>query len=196
MFSWYNILTQHLQWPTVNGEKPHTLAYGWEQWCHPIVTMHRMNSQDVSDLHAFERELEFQPILRIKDMYHRFFEPHLVPVRADWDNLSDDTLYLDPDADHEEWEIGRAHTEGLSPLEKKAHIGFEACRQACLAAVDCFQWRYHQGTCATSRTFKHGSPTEVEQRMGDKWISGWNVDKILDWVRTNDECGDFVWPSI
>lgn len=158
--------------------------------------MHHMSSQDVSDLDAFEREHKFQSIMRIKDLYHRFFEPQLVSVRADWDNLSDDIYYLDTSADHEDWEIERAQRTRLSPLEKTAHFSFDACRRACLSSINCFQWRFRQGVCVTSLSFRHGNTMPVEARMGDKWMSGWNIDKIKQWVQNNDDCGDYPWPLI
>ncbi|CAJ2512082.1 Uu.00g077070.m01.CDS01 [Anthostomella pinea] len=35
-------------WPTINGEKPHTIPFRSQQWCQPIVTMHHMDPEEMS----------------------------------------------------------------------------------------------------------------------------------------------------
>ena len=41
--------------PMFNGEKPNTLPYGPGHWCEPILTMHHVNSEDVSMIWQFEQ---------------------------------------------------------------------------------------------------------------------------------------------
>lgn len=63
-----------MQWPTINGEKPHSLPYARNQWCQPLVTMHHASAEEVSEIYAFEKERNFSHPMRIKDMYHRFIK--------------------------------------------------------------------------------------------------------------------------
>jgi len=42
-------------WPMLNGEKPTTLPYGKNHWCEPILTMHHMNSEEISRVWQFEQ---------------------------------------------------------------------------------------------------------------------------------------------
>ncbi len=43
-------------WPTVNGEKPATLPFGPNEWCHPIVTMHHVTPAEMAEIDTFERQ--------------------------------------------------------------------------------------------------------------------------------------------
>lgn len=183
-------------WPTINGEKPHTLPYAEDGWCHPISTMHHVVAQDISDLYAFEKERKFAQPLRIKDLYHKFMEPHLLEDRADWDNLSDDTVYLNTSmAKYDEWEINRAKKDGLSNEEAQAHKSFEDCKKACQSIDDCLQFRYQNYICRTSRKLKHGKPSAKENEEFKRFLSGWNVERIKAWIDKQGDCsGPVKWP--
>lgn len=159
--------------------------------------MHHIGSEELSDFHAFERKQDFAGPVRIRDIYHRFFEPQLVSVRQDWDNLSDDTFYLDANkATYEQWQLDRAKKEDeMSDLEQRAHESYNNCRKACLSLEECFQFRYHDGVCSTSKSFKHGNPAKPEDKPKDRWMSGWDVDKIKAWVDEHDECDAIEWPQ-
>jgi hypothetical protein len=41
--------------PMFNGEKPISLPFGPGHWCEPILTMHHMNSEEISTLWQFEQ---------------------------------------------------------------------------------------------------------------------------------------------
>jgi hypothetical protein len=191
-------------WPTINGEKPSTLPFGPSHWCHPIVTMHHMNSEEISSFWEFEsRRYAAQSLpsapgpLRIKDIYHEFFEPKLVETRDDWDNLADDVFYLNATArNYEDWELGRTKKEkDMSDEEKSAHLSFNDCRLACETLKDCFQYRYQNGICGTSYAFKLGKPVKKEKEDKDRWFSGWDVDKINNFIEEQGECGKVRWPG-
>lgn len=55
----------------------------------------------------------------------------------------------------------------------------------------CFQWRYNQGACCTSRSFKLGKPRHEPDE--GKWSSGWFVRGINDWVQERGECTEVEW---
>ncbi|POR31724.1 Uncharacterized protein TPAR_08046, partial [Tolypocladium paradoxum] len=182
-------------WPTINGEKPHTLPYAADEWCHPIVTMHHASAQEVSEIYAFEQERNFSYPMRIKDLYHRFVEDRLRATRDDWDNLSDNVFYLNSSAsNYADWELKRAKQENLSALEMAAHQSFDDCRRACQSLDKCFQYRFRNGICAISHTIKHGNPTKKEKEERWAYRSGWNVKRIQEWVKAHDSCGDVEFP--
>ncbi|EHK41354.1 glycosyltransferase family 31 protein [Trichoderma atroviride IMI 206040] len=185
-------------WPTTNAEKPFTIHYSSKQWCQPIATMNHLGSEELSTLCAFEREQKFASPMRIRDLYHHFVAPRLVPIRPDWDNLSDDVFYLDiSENSHDHYQLRKAKLEGLSPLEKSAHLSFDSCQRACQVDSACLQYRYHDGICGFSRTIKHGLPKPKTNQMSDRWMSGWDVDKIQAWVQEHDDCGDEIqWPLV
>lgn len=44
----------HQALPMFNGEKPNTLPYG-PQWCEPLISMHHVNSEEVSAIWQYEQ---------------------------------------------------------------------------------------------------------------------------------------------
>ncbi|KAG9249973.1 glycosyltransferase family 31 protein [Emericellopsis atlantica] len=50
----------------------------------------------------------------------------------------------------------------------------------------CFQWRYHQGACCISQSFKLGMPRHGA--VEDEWTSGFFVKGIKQWIEARGEC--------
>lgn len=192
------------QWPTINGEKPFTLPYGPTHWCHPIVTMHHMNAEEISTFWEYEHKRysdpslpQPPPVMRIKDIYHEFFAPRMQPERADWDNLADDRFFLDESANkHQDWQLNRAKKEDLTEEEKVAHLSFGNCRKACEADRSCFSFQYKDGVCGFSWAWKLGHPVKRESTDEKRTMSGWAVEKINAWIEQQGECGPVKWPDV
>ncbi len=189
------------QWPTINGERPFTLPFGPGNWCHPLVTMHHMNSEEISSFWDFERRRlpnATQPLL-LKDVFVEFVYPKLQAKREDWDNLSDDVFYLDRNATDRTWEGSKLDRvkdpADMNALEKQAHLSFEHCKAAC-ASLDerCFQFRYTDKTCSMSRAFKMGRPVKKDAEKEKRMVSGWDMEKISQWIDKQGECGEIKWP--
>lgn len=161
--------------------------------------MHQVGPEETSDFDAFERGRGFSYPMRIKDLYHRFIQDRLTLIRLDWDNMSDDAHYLDPNSRHySSLELELAKREGLSEAEQKAHLSFKHCQAACQKQHDCFQYRYYRGICSTSTKIKLGQPTRSSSNPNDpnQFMSGWDIPKIRAWVREHDDCGgEIVWPK-
>ncbi|PHH66911.1 hypothetical protein CDD81_5263 [Ophiocordyceps australis] len=123
--------------PMFNGEKTAVLPFGETHWCQPILTLHHMDAEDVATMWQFEQTRTSTKTLQIKDLYHAFVEPHLIPLRPDWDNLSEDTCLADPDsplsADDLLSPLLRPQAD-KSPLEARAHASPSACAAACHAS--------------------------------------------------------------
>lgn len=161
--------------------------------------MHHIGSEEVSDFHTFEVERNFSSPVRIKDIYHRFVAPKLLSARSDWDNLSEDTWYMDETAkQYEDWQLNHRKNENdpLSEQEQRAHLSFLDCRIACHSVDDCLQFSFSDGICATSRSIRQGHPTKSTDDQSQQRMSGWDVDKINSWVHDHDDCGDISWPSV
>ncbi|GAP93393.2 putative glycosyltransferase family 31 protein [Rosellinia necatrix] len=73
-------------WPMINGEKPTTLPYGQNHWCEPILTMHHMDSEEISTVWQFEQTRKTNGILLIRDLYDSLIAPKMQRTREDWDN--------------------------------------------------------------------------------------------------------------
>ncbi|KAI1632749.1 hypothetical protein F4809DRAFT_68171 [Biscogniauxia mediterranea] len=192
-------------WPVMNDEKPHSLYFGSEEWCKPIVTLHHTNSEDVSSFWEFEKQfyhnqpssLAQQRPLLFRDVYEGFLAAKIQPQRQDWDNLSNDVQYLDVKAGYSESEISSAKKDNLSPVEKDAHKSFKHCQKMCDEVNDCLQFSYHDGICAYNRGISLGNPTRKADKGSERWMSGWAVDKIDAWIQQQGQCEEeIIWPRV
>ena len=43
-------------WPLMNGEKPITLPFSPKTWCQPVITMHHLTAQEVSQVWTFQQD--------------------------------------------------------------------------------------------------------------------------------------------
>lgn len=172
--------------------------------------------------------------------------------RKDWDNLSDDVCYINPDPSAQEradgHERGRQKSD-LTAVEKEAWKSPDHCARVCededvpdddewelppeqilardpteeeSAAVSsdtekaedtgpsdeamreqwktqirekkksrtCFQYRWHDEVCCTSRSFKLGAPKKKpgQDKSKERWVSGWDLKGINDWIEAVGEC--------
>lgn len=60
-------------WPIFNGEKPLTLPFSKSHWCQPVITMHHLTAQEVSQVWNFENERKAKGItVRSSIPYHSY----------------------------------------------------------------------------------------------------------------------------
>ncbi|SCV29360.1 uncharacterized protein FFB14_02509 [Fusarium fujikuroi] len=124
--------------PMFNGEKPMTLPFGNNHWCEPLLSMHHMNPEEVSDAWHFEKTRQKKGFIQIREMYHQFWASQLEAEHDEWDNLSDDVCYIGfgPEAqgkatDHQK---GRQKKENeKNAIEQHAHRSKEHCAMVCEA---------------------------------------------------------------
>lgn len=179
----------------------------------------------------------------IKDLYFGLVSRHIQDKRQDWDNLSDDVCYLNPDQAAQERATARERDrqrplDQLTDAEKVAWKSPENCAKVCeLEDVTdeeedeikayprtehsedtsfsdsadrearrkeldekkrgrtCFQYRWHQEVCCTSKSFKLGSPMSKPSDKKDRWVSGWHLKGIKDWIETADKCTEPAWKN-
>jgi hypothetical protein len=160
--------------------------------------MHHIGSEEVSDFFAFEQARNFSSPMRIRDIYLEFVAPRLKNYRVDWDNTSDDWMYADQSRykELEGWEQSRVKSQGLTETEKVAHFNSNNCHIACEDHADCFQWKYLDGVCAFSGSFRHGHPTKSSSDMKKRTFSGWNLEKIQAFIDAHADCGEIKWPDL
>ncbi len=189
----------------------------------------------------------------IKDLYEAFMAPKMQVSRSDWDNLSDDVCYLNPDPEAQEraqdFERDRQKPESeMTDIEKDAWKSWENCAKVCESEIpedgefeaamserrddddpakasdtdaaqdtspsdwsareawkkfmnekkknrQCFQYRWHEEACCTSRSFRLGSPKAKPETGYTKhrWMSGWHLKGISDWIDVMGDCKDPAW---
>lgn len=211
--------------PMFNGEKPNTLPFSPRDWCQPLFTLHHMNSEEISGVWQYEQTRTKTDPMQLRDIYHAFVAPNMVPRRPQWNNLADQHCMEKPE------------DGGDNVIEKHAHESAEACARVCLAeglAVDaeayeklktdderdwylqqryrrqaptnkgsstsknrrCFSWRYREGKCCTSDSFRLGYPVAAKKEPDA--TSGWFVDGINRWIQEHGQCSsgtDWVTPT-
>ncbi|QIX00514.1 hypothetical protein AMS68_006031 [Peltaster fructicola] len=148
-------------WPTVNGEKPVTLPFGPTHWCEPVVTMHHVAPNEMSQLSNYElsRNDTSSP-MTFADLF-RAFTGNVVPDSLpDWDNYSQDKQV---DAE-----------------------SYAACQQLCEDDKKCFQFAHQGKECRLGYSIHLGEPRASDQSM--KRQSGWLKQRIETWVQSRGPC--------
>lgn len=150
----------------------------------------------------------------MRDLYESLIAPKMRETRENWDNGSDDTCYISREPDAQERADGQARDrqkkeDDMSAIEKEAWKSPENCAKVCESEIpeeasndkkkqrdrNCFQYRWHDEVCCTSKSFKLGEPKS--KAAGDdpkaKWTSGWYKKGIQDWINAMGECKEPAW---
>lgn len=176
------------------------MPYGPTHWCQPIVTMHHMNSEEISTFWDWEqRRGPGAPPVRMRDMYAAHVAPKLRARRDDWDNVSEDRYYVDRERQWDSYHQLRAKLgEPLSEVEAAAHRGPDECERACesLPGEECFQWRWRDGLCSVRGSFTLGWPVKRPENEAERLTSGWMIARIKQWIEAQGECGEMEWPAV
>lgn len=59
----------------------------------------------------------------------------------------------------------------------------------------CFQYRYQNQQCCTSKSFKLGTPKPKSSELATKWVSGWDLKGINDWISATGDCKQAEWKT-
>ncbi|KAH9906964.1 glycosyltransferase family 31 protein [Xylariomycetidae sp. FL2044] len=214
----YENVKMRQTWPMINGEKPSTLPYAQNHWCEPILTMHHMNAEEVSNVWQFEQTRKTDRTIMIRDLYEALIKPKMQVSRNDWDNLSDDVCYMSLDPNKQASAEGLARDrqkpeDEMNDIEKEAWKSAENCAKVCDSIEgnlddesendkekknrSCFQWRWQDEICCTSRSFKLGAPKPSPDNKQDKsrWMSGWHLKGINDWIEAMGDCKEPAWKT-
>ncbi|KAI5462533.1 family 31 glycosyltransferase [Mariannaea sp. PMI_226] len=162
--------------PMFNGEKPNTLPYGHGHWCEPLLTMHHMNSEEISSAWFYEQTRKKRGILQIKDMYETFMAPNLVPKREQFDNLSEDTCYIGADeaaqnAAGDREKSRQKKQDDKNPIERQAHQSPEHCSRVCMAEGLGIHQEHYDSLQSDSERFAY-LESKYAERSADKGFNG------------------------
>lgn len=190
-------------WPMFNGEIPATVSFGRHTWCEPVISLHHLSGEDMQRLWLWiedwkaktmskvslttlhnptsslyeSRALQKHTLTKIqhpllfKDLFD-YIAPHLTAALEHWDNT------------HESMKI--------FPTKKASHTSFGHCSIACEADRLCFQFVYDGKKCALSHHIRLGGRRSPEETGTQRYVSGWNLDRIQDWTTSND-CASAYW---
>ncbi|KAF1811715.1 hypothetical protein P152DRAFT_507906 [Eremomyces bilateralis CBS 781.70] len=148
-------------WPTINGENPVTLPFGSTHWCEPSVTMHHVQPNHMSIIANFERSRANQTSpWTFSDFFNAVVRNNLPDELEDWDSLSTDTM--------------------------EQAESYNACKQRCEQAKECFQFAFDGKRCGLGKSIHLGQ--RRDQKDNKKWRSGWNKSKIEQWIAKQPPC--------
>lgn len=83
----------------------------------------------------------------------------------------------------------------IAENHKDAGDSFERCQKACEQVEDCLQWRYTtkgDGECHLGKVIRLGKKTNGGGAGGEKWTSGWFVDRVQKMTK-GWECKEPNW---
>ncbi|KAK2617019.1 hypothetical protein QQS21_000110 [Conoideocrella luteorostrata] len=159
-----------------------TLPFDDDHWCHPLLTMHKVDTKDMVALWKweFEHRKHGQPII-YSDLWY-FYHPGRGPsTRNNWNN--------------------NARNSFEPPAEPRAD-SFEECQKLCSNDEKCLQWLWKgrdRKTCHLMHSIHYGSPQNAHEEEG-KWIdykSGWDTVRIDEWrAGRGCEVVNWVGPSL
>ncbi|BDD59102.1 hypothetical protein MPDQ_001230 [Monascus purpureus] len=164
-------------WPMMQTSRvweidPFTDGYGRRPWCHPVVSFHHMNADDIKTMWRFEQDWfqqnKFTPILHeniFQNLTNNFLSlvssSSALPYakKEDWDNFSQNSRLM-----------------STSPTPT-----FTDCAQKCAENKDCLQFSYEGGNCSIANSVLRGV-----DRSGIE--SGWMMDRIQPLVESMGHC--------
>lgn len=87
--------------------------------------------------------------------------------------------------------------EDTSPSDAAAREAWKKAMNEKKRNRSCFQYRWHEDVCCTAKSFKLGAP-KMPPDDGDakaKWVSGWHLKGINDWIDAMGECKKPAWKT-
>jgi hypothetical protein len=163
----------------------HGIPFGKPEryWCEPVISLHKTHPGDFAKIWEFERgwDRKERPML-YRDVMMGFWKLDSTERKEDWDNADWDG-FNEENADH------------------TSNQSFEDCRAYCHQHEKCYQFTWHAHHCWMSKAIRMGQPKDPDgahEEIDRKYISGWDTEKIGNFVRDNT-CGEgahWVKPSI
>ncbi|KAK4553245.1 hypothetical protein LTR86_009775 [Recurvomyces mirabilis] len=141
-------------YPTISGEALYGLGVGKENWCLPLLSLHRVSPDLMQQLWRWERCRPYDELpIRISTVLDFALSPILRngSTLRSWDNFSNQARH-------------RFHP---------AHSSASNCAHYCFVDHTCLQWTYFKDQCRTADVVKQG------QYIDDNdVVSGWNTPAL------------------
>ncbi|KAK3723489.1 hypothetical protein LTR37_001741 [Vermiconidia calcicola] len=166
--------------PMLNSDEPSLIPFGEHVWCKPVITLHHMDARQFDDMYKFQRA-------------------HLPSRREAWDNLSDDGRFA---LDVVPNDVGQVESDVEPNHLVDPHQSYEACEVACSQIEQCFQFSFTQRAirmsngdtesqteCHMSSVFRLGREAQPNESKGHR-DSGWNSERIANWIEEHRDCGE------
>lgn len=144
-------------YPTFSGDMVEWTSITKENWCVPLLGLHRVSPGQMGRLWRWER---CRPYTEDPITYATMLDFVLTPVleagpKANWSNGADVAL----------------------PEESAAHNSVGSCRLACVHSATCLEYRYTRGICHVADFVKGGGPEQDESAGA---FSGWDLGSLQE----------------
>ncbi|KAF7553493.1 hypothetical protein G7Z17_g3582 [Cylindrodendrum hubeiense] len=178
-------------------------AFSQHNWCHPLLSWHKVHNRDVSEYYELEKSWNFQVCstlvqleiyvngtnVRLKQpLLHRdFFSQKILPSIKEplqwWDNMAN--LYAVASANKD----APPHPEGEYNMDlwNNAWESVEACEAACKGWADCIQWTFVEDLCKMDDKMIMGqgyAPAMSQRKTSLMHTSGWLPERLDKWACT------------
>ncbi|RHZ49306.1 hypothetical protein CDV55_100560 [Aspergillus turcosus] len=146
-------------WPMFNPHPLHGIPFNEPQWCQPVISMHKLSLEDMTELARWENQRGRKFPLLYADLFE-YTTLGTVDYKMDWDN-----------GDWGGWQ---------ETPESPAHRSIEACAIACHEHPQCFSYTYdHSGHCIFVPSIRLGAQKPATDTL--RLSAGWDLEKIKQW---------------
>ncbi|KAF2014824.1 glycosyltransferase family 31 protein [Aaosphaeria arxii CBS 175.79] len=167
-------------YPTFSGDELKHLKIDRDRWCVPLLSVHRLNPEQMESLWNWERTRPYNPkplvFSSLLAYTHGFLRDG--PSREFWDNLS----------------------EAPVPNDRPAHKNAGSCGSECENDPHCLQWSYSQTVCRFANYIKLGNAVDRENGGQGEFTCGWALGKMAELgfkvdeeSDINDTCQEATW---
>ncbi|GIC92959.1 glycosyltransferase family 31 protein [Aspergillus udagawae] len=143
-------------WPMFNPHPVHGVPFNQWHWCQPVISMHKLSLQDMTELARWENRRGRKLPLLYADLFE-FTKLGAIDYKTEWDN-----------GDWGGWQ---------EPSDSPAHRSVEACAAACHEHPQCFSYTYaHSGHCVFVPSMRLGAQKPATEDTS--LTAGWDLEKI------------------
>lgn len=181
-----------MAWPLIQGETISTVDFTKNHWCTPPVTWHHVTPLEIDTLWQFGADWiddhDWNTPYLYRDIFAHFIERHISVTRHAWNNLSQDKKIVAPSlATQDDLKFSE-----LKDFEQRAVESSSACEEACNQQPQgkCVQWMFTPGRCYLGKVIRLG---KTDERESERWVSGWNAERVEEYKRRMGDCPKVNW---
>ena len=177
-----------------------SFAFSRSNWCHPLLSWHKVHSRDAARYFQLERDWDFSVIkpsfrhrnfadndkqkpLTYGDFFSQMILPHVQQSVEWWDNTA--SMY-EISSSNQQW-APKPDESSSFDAERwgKGWQSVEDCEEACRAWADCAMWTFVEDLCKLDDKMVMGqgyAPSMSQRKTSLKHTSGWLPDRLDQWT--------------
>ncbi|OAQ88056.1 glycosyltransferase family 31 protein [Purpureocillium lilacinum] len=159
-----------------------TFAFSRSNWCHPLLSWHKVHNRDVARYYELEKSWNFDTPMLYRDFFKSMILPRIQKTAQWWDNMA--SLYEISSANREWAAVPKDGSKYDAALWKKAWRSVEACEAACRGWTNCAMWSFVEDLCKMDDKITMGqgyAPSMSQRKTSLMHTSGWMSDRLEGW---------------